>query len=376
MRLAVFISHPIQYYTPIFQYLAKKVELKVFFISNPTSKDQAAAGFDTEFTWDIDLLSGYDYAFLSRGKQGSNFVGFPAKGGIASVLSSMDFDAALIVGWYLPELRSALFACKLKGIPVLMRGDSHLLTVRSAGLDRLKRVFFPSFLRLIDYALYVGQRNREYYVNFGFPEERLIHSPHCIDNERFRSDATLEAGMALRTANGISADEKVVLFAGKLVPFKRPLDVLIALQTLKARGNNYRLLIAGSGPLERELIQRSNETAQNFTLLGFQNQTQMPAAYAAADVLVLPSDGRETWGLVANEALASGLPIVVSDQVGCAPDLANDGSVGRTFQMGNIGSLAAAIESSLSEPPTKTAIAAVSNRYTIELACSAILSAL
>jgi glycosyltransferase involved in cell wall biosynthesis len=110
-------------------------------------------------------------------------------------------------------------------------------------------------------------------------------------------------------------------------------------------------------------------------MLGFCNQTMMPQAYAAADVLVLPSDGRETWGLVANEALACGLPIVLSDAVGSSPDLAGDGLAGRIFPVSDVGALAHAIGGLVNSPPSSEAIAAKSAAYSLERAAEGIFDA-
>jgi glycosyltransferase involved in cell wall biosynthesis len=102
----------------------------------------------------------------------------------------------------------------------------------------------------------------------------------------------------------------------------------------------------------------------------------MPACYAACDVLVLPSTRRETWGLVANEALACGRPIIVSDAAGCAPDLAADGVVGRIFPLGNYQKLSEAIAAVRDQPPTFEAIQRRSHAYNIDAACDGVLTAL
>ena len=99
------------------------------------------------------------------------------------------------------------------------------------------------------------------------------------------------------------------------------------------------LLIVGSGVLEAELRAYSAERHLPVRFAGFLNQTEIPRAYAAADALVLPS-GSETWGLVVNEAMASGIPAVVSDRVGCREDLVDEGETGYSFPMGETGELA------------------------------------
>jgi len=168
---------------------------------------------------------------------------------------------------------------------------------------------------------------------------------------------------------GIGVEEKVVLFAGKLLPFKRPLDIIDAWPLTETRP---RLLFAGSGELEGALAARAGDLGAPLHQLGFLNQTEMPAAYAAADLLVLPSTARETWGLVANEALACGVPVVVSDASGCAPDLAGDGAAGRVFPMGDVRALAAAIEAVLMSPPACDVVAARSKTHSLAAAADGI----
>lgn len=377
MRLAIFISHPIQYYSPIFAYLSSRIDLHVFYLSDPTPSDHAKAGFDTEFSWDLDLLTGYNFSFLKdagyHDQSGASLSNFSY---IFQILKTGKFDAALVIGWYLHGLRLAILALKILKIPLAVRGDSHLDTKRSSWKTIVKNIVFSRFLSLIDGVLYVGTKSREYYEHYKVASSKMFYSPHCVDTVRFSLTATQEAREELRLREGIEQNEKVVLFAGKLLPFKRPMDIVEALGILKSRGQNIRMMIAGSGPLERQIRQRGESLGIAITFLGFQNQTQMPAAYAAADLLVLPSDGRETWGLVANEALACGVPIIVSDQVGCAPDLAREGIAGRVFPAANIQALADTIAISLSDPPPREAIERLSNSHSIEAACKGILNAI
>jgi glycosyltransferase involved in cell wall biosynthesis len=165
-----------------------------------------------------------------------------------------------------------------------------------------------------------------------------------------------------------------LLFAGKLIPRKRPVDLAMAAARCQARGLKVEIMVAGSGDLGPQLEAAAASHGVRLHLLGFCNQTEMPAAYAAADCLVLPS-AHETWGLVANEAFACGRPIVVSSACGCAPDLARDGDAGRTFPAGDLDALADAIEKLAASPPSAEAIASISRTYSLDAAVSAIRSA-
>jgi glycosyltransferase involved in cell wall biosynthesis len=373
-RLAVLISHPVQYYGPLFRELAKQVDLHVFFAHRGSPAEQARAGFGTPFAWDVDLTSGYAHSFLknvARRPGADRFWGCDTPE-IGRHLRQGRFQALLVMGWHLKAYLQGVLAAKRLGIPVMVRGDSQLASPRSRLKSALKALAYPMFLRLFDAALYVGQRSRAYYAHYGFPADRLLFSPHCVDTQWFRARATEEERWRLRSLCCIAPEARVLLFAGRLLPFKRPVDVVLAAARQRARNLKAEVMVAGSGTLEADLRGAAERAGVRLHLLGFRNQTEMPAAYAAADCLVLPSDGRETWGLVANEALACGRPIVVSNACGCAPDLAGDGSVGRTYPTGNAEALADAIGDLVAAPPSASAIAALSGAYSIEAAVAGI----
>jgi glycosyltransferase involved in cell wall biosynthesis len=200
----------------------------------------------------------------------------------------------------------------------------------------------------------------------------LFFSPHCVDTEWFAARATPDARARLRAENGIAANARVLLFAGKLVPFKRPLDLVAAAARVRWNGAQPHLLVAGAGELAGQVERAAAENHVPLTMLGFRNQSEMPAVYAAADILVLPSDGRETWGLVANEALACGRPVILSDGCGAAADLAADGSAGRAFPVGDLQGLATAIEILLDRPPRAEAVAMRSRSFGLDAAADGI----
>jgi glycosyltransferase involved in cell wall biosynthesis len=378
MRLAVVASHPIQYYAPLYRELAKRCDLMVFFAHRATPVDQAKSGFGIGFDWDVDLTSGYAYALLQNVAERPGLDRFVAcdTPEIGSRLRGEHFDAVLVHGWHFKTYLQTMLAAKRLGLPLLVRGDSHVATPRPALKKALKAVGYPLFLRLFDAALYVGVRSRLYWNHYGYPRARLFFSPHCVDSGWFAARATAGARRDLRSQLGIAADTKVALFAGKLVPFKRPLDLVAAANRMKREGEEIEIIVAGAGSLEAEMNAAAHATGVSIHALGFCNQTKMPPAYAAADVVVLPSDARETWGLVANEALACGRPVILSDAVGAAPDLAADATAGRVFPVGDIAALAEALHAVLSSPPALEKIAAKSRAYSLAAAADGIEAAL
>ena len=344
-RIGFLVSHPIQYYAPIFRELARRCDLTVFFAHRQTAEQQARAGFGVAFDWDVDLLSGYDSRFLvnvARQPSTDRFAGCDTPG-VADEIASGRFDAFVMPGWALRCYWQAVRACRRLGVPVLVRGDSQLGMQRNSAVRIAKALAFSHLLRRFDGFLYVGQRNREYLLHYGVPAGRLFFSPHCVDNDAFAA-----------ASGGIGRPEgrRRVLFVGKLIGRKHPADLLHAVARL--RDKPVQIAFAGAGELEPELRKIAAASSVDADFMGFVNQSELPAAYASADVLVLPSDGQETWGLVVNEAMACGIPAIVSDVVGCGPDLIDPGQTGATFPFGDVAALASAIESVLALDPEQT----------------------
>ncbi len=346
LRIGILSTHPIQYHAPWFRYLANKLDIEVFYAHRQDPKGQAKAGFGVEFNWDIPLLEGYPYRFLKnvslRPKVGS-FYGCDTPE-LYKIIKNGNFDAFIIFGWNYKSAIQAIRACWQNNILVFMRGDSHLRTKRSRIKSMAKYLPYRWFLPRIDGHLYVGKRNKEYLQYYGVPETKLFFVPHFVNNEFFAKNAktAIEKGLSIKTRKelNIPPDAFVVLFVGKLIPKKRPEDLILAfLRILAARKKNIHLLFVGEGPLRKKLEGLSYKKTKQIHFVGFKNQSELPIFYATSNVLVLPSDGRETWGLTVNEAMASGIPAIVSDTVGCAPDLIEEGKTGYTYPVGNIEAL-------------------------------------
>ena len=345
-RLAIVASHPVQYQAPWFRALAEQVDVHVFFCHRQSAEDQARAGFGTPFEWDVPLLDGYEHSWLQNVAAAPNVNGFRGcdTPEIRDRLGAGRFDACVVNGWYLKSYVQAIRACWSLAVPVLVRGDSRL--IRRGATVKTVAKFLPYrwFLRRIDAHLYVGTENRAYLLHYGVPAGRLFFAPHFVDNDRFAAGAeaarTSGAVAALRREWQAYADATVFLFVGKLVAHKRPGDFLAAMARLVDRGINVRGVVVGAGPLEQALADEVRSRRLPVHFAGFQNQQALPAFYAAADCLVVPSDA-ETWGLVVNEAFATGTPAIVSDDVGCAADLIEAGETGFTFRVGDVEHLAA-----------------------------------
>ena len=350
MKLSVVLTHPIQYYAPWFRYIAKNcpdLELTVLYAAQPTPEQQGV-GFGVPFTWDTPITEGYRYRIVgdtdaSTDVSSRKFWGVHARD-IGRAIEESSPDVVLLPGWHSAMYLQALFSCRRQGIPVLFRGDTHVGNSPSGWKGYRWRVTTRILLRAFDGYLAVGTRVREYLKRFGVPESRIFSCPHFVDNDFFFEEASAhrnaERRRELRRSFSIRNDDFVVLFVGKLQEKKRPADLLDAAARL---GDSVSVLMVGTGELGGHLRAQAERLNVKLVCAGFLNQSQLGQAYAAADCLVLPSDWGETWGLVVNEAMATGLPCVVSDRVGCAPDLVKSGETGEIFQMGDAGSLASAL---------------------------------
>jgi glycosyltransferase involved in cell wall biosynthesis len=348
IRLTVVLTHPVQYYAPWFRHIAERcpeIDLTVLYAIEPTPEQQGV-GFARSFLWDVPLTAGYRYRVLRAARpqddvHSSSFRGVDVPWVGEEVLATRP-DVVLIPGWHSISLLRAARACRRAGVPVLYRGDSNLAAAPGGTFAPLWRLRTRRRLGLFAAYLSTGRRSREYLAAFGLPAERIFDSPHAVDNDFFAAQAaplaTAAARRRLRREFGLDGGF-VVLFVGKLTPAKRPLDLLHAMALLAPGAS---LLVVGSGPLERVCRAAAEKLGVRVAWAGFRNQSELGSAYAAADCLALPS-GIETWGLVVNEAMASGLPCVVSDRVGCAPDLVLPGATGEVFPAGDAAALAAAL---------------------------------
>lgn len=336
--LTILTTHPIQYQVPIWQTLAGRgnVDFEVWYLSDHGVRLAQDKEFGLLFNWDIDLLSGYPYRFLSPMYATDDITSFYGARFIkaASLFEQHQVTALWINGWrVMADWQAVWYAHRYK-IPLWLRAETNDLRRPGSFKHILRSLMLRIFFHQVSAFLYIGTANKRFYKNFGVPEHRLYFAPYCVDNDRFTrtSRELLPRRSELRRRWGIPEHATCFLFSGKLIPKKRPFDLIAALMILFQTSpdliieRRVHLLIVGDGELRLQLTEQANELTHLVgspvvTFAGFLNQSEIAQAYVAADCLVLPSDERETWGLVVNEALACGLPAVVSDRCGCAEDL-------------------------------------------------------
>ncbi len=386
-RLLIATSHPIQYQVPLFQAIERQGDLaaEVLFLTIPDAQQQGV-GFGVPFQWDQPLLDGYRWrqAASQRGdgsleRAGGLWLSNPFRelrwgpGGLRP-------DALLITGWQCRGLLQLLLTARFQRLPVLLRIESNNLCPRPF----LARLWHRLLVHQARTCLSIGSANTAFYRALGVPPRRLIPAPYFVDNSFFaeRASKARQQRQALRKRWGIPAECFCFLFAGKLQQKKRPLVLLAALAQLLARPDHpsVHLLIVGSGELESTCRYHAEHERLPVTFAGFLNQGDISDAYAVADALVLPSDSGETWGLVVNEAMACGLPVIVSDHVGCAADLVIHRQTGLIFPLDQVPSLAACLAQLAQSPDEARAMGEaarerVGQHYTVGHAAEAIIQA-
>jgi glycosyltransferase involved in cell wall biosynthesis len=366
--LVILTTHPIQYQIPLWQALARdgRVPFEVWYLTDHGVQVSLDKEFGKAFTWDLNTLESYPYRFLKTapGATPGSFWKCRLVEPLADLLRASGAKVLWVQGWQVAAYWQSVWSAKQAGIEVWLRGESNDLAPPPLWKQSIKKLLLGQFFRRVDHFLCIGQANRRLYEKFGVPVSKLHPAPYAVDNERLGHQAELVRSRRaeLRKQWGIAEDAFCVLFCGKFIPVKRPLDVVAAARHLKELGQVAKphLLFVGSGELGERLRSEcsvvfdaengglsqsavaNNRQRPIASFAGFLNQTEISRAYVAADCLVLP--GRETWGLVVNEALVSGLPCVVSDACGCADDLIRPTAPKLCFRLGDHAQLAKALE--------------------------------
>lgn len=365
-RLAVVNSHPIQYFAPLYAFLNRDPILEVIalYCSDFSLRGAIDPGFKQVVTWDVDLLTGYRSVFLGENAKQRTPAGFwslicPR---VWPEIRGGHYDAVLLHGYNYAVNVLALLAAKTKGLPVLMRSETHLGLERTGWKRWIRDAVLSIAYHFVDGFLAIGTANRVYYRSLGVTDDKIFDVPYTVDNNRFITAATIapEQRAEVRKKYGLPVDGPVVLYASKFMRRKHPDDVIRAMATLRDKGLKATLFMVGTGELEQDLRDLAISLGtDNVVFGGFINQAELPKVYAASDIFVLPSEN-EPWGLIVNEVMCASIPVVVSDEVGCVPDLVKDGVNGYHIKAGDIGSLAMALEKLLADEPLRRRMGAAS----------------
>jgi glycosyltransferase involved in cell wall biosynthesis len=354
-RVALVASHVIQYQAPFFRLLAQEpeIDLDVLYCSRAGAETYLDTEMQTTLRWDLDLLSGYRSSFLRNYGRGEGYARLINPGLVRALLFGR-YDAVIFfLGWGTITSLLGIAACRVKGTPFLLFGDSSFPPPPRFLRDALMRALF----RMTGAFLVSGVVNADYYRHYGADPSRFFLVPWAIDNQRFIEGSRFDAGEreSLRARFGFRDDQLAVVFSGKLIARKDPMTLLRAVDRMRHR-DRAAILFLGHGELREELERFAREHRVNAHFAGFVNQTELPKDYAAGDVFVLPTldDPR---GTVTNEAMACGLPVIVTDRLGAVGDIVLDGDNGFVFAAGDDAKLAAHLDFLVEHPDVRERMA-------------------
>lgn len=357
-RLAVVASHVIQYQDPFFRLLAAEpeIDLTVFYCSPQGATEYRDEDMKTTLRWDIDTLTGYRSVMLRNFARHNEGFLRHLNPGLIPILARDGYDAALFMtGWGSVTPWLGFLACKLWNVPYLLYGDSSFVPPEDTAMRRLRAMVMRALVGAASGLMISGAWNADYYRHYGGDPSRFFPLPWAVDNARFAAASTISAAerAALRAHYGIAPDRMLIAYSGKLIPRKDPLGLLDAFERMRLRDRT-ALLFIGDGELRGAIEARGVRDA---VVTGFVNQEAIPALYGASDVFVLPSsfDPRAT---VVNEAMACGLPVIVTDRCGPAGDIVRHGDNGFVFRFGDVDALAAHLDTLAGDPDLRTRMGA------------------
>ena len=356
---AIVASHPIQYQSPLWRSIAAhpEIDLTVYYcLEWGTSGKTHKNFFGVEYRWDTPLLEGYRYKFLRNysPKPAPSLGGF-INPGIFWELWKNRYDAVLILGWMDVTFWFAFLAAKLKGTPVFLRTVNSLSYDTSVRRPKfllfLKKIYLKVlFHRFISCFLAIGTWNRNMYLEYGIPLERIFHFPYAVWNEFFLEESKKwESRRAeVRKEIGVGPNTKLIVYAGRFVREKHPEHAIQAYERIKDIPDVVLLMI-GDGAMRKELEKETMEKGlPGVRFLGFRNQTELMKLYAISDVFVrADSPHKGDWGATVNEAMACGLPIICTDTISSQADLVRRGENGFVYKLGDIDALADALRKTL-----------------------------
>jgi len=361
-RVLAVASHPVQYASPIFRLMAQHPQLD-FHVAYCSMRG-AEAAHDPEFgrsvRWDVPLLDGYKWTHVpNRGSGSESFLGL-RNPGLWKIIRQGEFDALICFVSYLRwTFWISCLAARSCGVPFIFGTDASSIEPRDGRKwkSMFKRLAWPLLFRLSSQVLTASSAGKQMMRSFGIPEERISMTLDTVDNDWWIEQSARVDRTNVRASWGVDSAERVVLFSGKLQSWKRPLDVLRAFAVADIPRST--LVFAGAGPLRPALEAEAStlSVSNRVRMLGFVNQSQLPAVYRACDVMVIASD-YEPFGLVVNEAMLCGCVVVASDKVGACPDLIVPNVTGFVFDCGNVQSLAGVLRDIFAKPSSLSEISA------------------
>jgi glycosyltransferase involved in cell wall biosynthesis len=384
-RLAMLVSHPIQYLAPLFSKLASRPEVDptVYFMSDIGLKASYVEGFGETLKWDRPVLDGYRSVFLRNLSPQPNTIKPWARIHPEFLLELRRgrYDAVFMHGYTsITEWLTFVGANAMK-IPILFYGEVLINSpMGSARTQWMRDKFRTTWCAGIDAALAMSTRGRQFYDHYAVDHDRVFWVPLCVDNGYFmtRSEDLRPSQRALKSELGLDPDLPVLLFVAHMRDKKRPLDLVRAHQRMRHPSS---LVMVGGGPLFDSIREYcSAHGLSRIVPVGTKNQSELPRFYAMSDVFVLPSGPGEVTPLVIHEAMCSSLPLVLSSAVPSTLDFLHDGINGSVFPWGEIDRLAETLDRIISDPAKMREMGLASrqiiSKWTYDMAADGIVAAL
>ncbi|WP_042699082.1 glycosyltransferase family 4 protein [Azospirillum sp. B506] len=363
VRVAVLITHPVHYSCALFRRVAREpgIALTVLFGNDASLRPHYDPGFATSIEWDVPMTDGFDHRIVPAwGADAIPAFWWPFYRNLRRILKEGQFDWLWIHGYNRPSHWLAMAWAWSLGIRVMIRDEAHEVSRRRGLLKRtIKPLYFAVLNAAAERFLAIGSRNAAYYRQLGIPGSKIVSVPYAVDNGFFQAEDG-RGRAALRRELGLPDDVPVILFASRLLRRKHPDLLLEAFRRLSpaAAARHPHLVFVGVGEMLDPLKEKARDL-DTVRFAGFRGQQELRRFYDLCEVFVLPSVD-ESWGLVVNEAMNLGKPVVVCDQVGSAQDLVRHGENGFTIPAGDVGALSAALSAILSDPEQASRMGALS----------------
>lgn len=258
--------------------------------------------------------------------------------GILKAIQAFSPDVVNLTGYYDVASWVVLIYCKIRGIKTILSNES---TANDHARNGLKEYFKSLIIGQFDGYFNFGTLSENYVLSLGIDSKKMLVKKNCVDNQALKTIYLRHLTTRVEKQSLLKISRKNFIFVGRLIDYKNLYYFIEAfgLAQKLSRVEDWGVIILGDGELKNDLQNFVSE--KKIMNISFQNGVswqRVPEYLALSDVLVLPSFS-EPWGLVVNEAMACGLPVVVSDKCGCSVDLVKNGSNGFTFSPNNIQEL-------------------------------------
>jgi glycosyltransferase involved in cell wall biosynthesis len=344
VKILIVQSHPVQYLTPLLRLYAAdpRLDLTVAYCSLRGAERTVDPEFGVEYAWDVPLMSGYHWEHLANHSVGHDGPLSLVNPGLWGLIRRGHFDVIVCNGWWALSFWIAAQAAKASRAALVFATDAHTIEPYDGRRWKipLKRWVIPRIAGFGDGIFAMSDPVASFLETLNIPASNIFVTRNAIDTEFFAVRADAVNREQVRARWMIPKDALVALFVGKFIPRKRPEDLIAALE----QSPDCYGVFAGDGDMRNVLIEDAERRGiqGRVRFIGFVNQSGLPAVYASADVLVVPSD-HEYQAYVVNEAFACGVPAIVTTACGPAGDLVIEGKTGLVVPIRDPTSIAQAL---------------------------------